>query len=288
MKNISLHLFQNAFLLPVLIGCMCFTGLICFLFYVLRKYKVPLSIGSYHWKDFRNLLLVTGCYAIVSFTGLGSHIFPNTTWQPTIANSIQDVIFSFDQTTFDGIYVIYGEGDNNALQSGYQIGTENVQFYGSNDHENWTLLTTLEKGSIFQYQIIEGNWDYRYVLLRSQSPYTTISEIGFRNLRHDGFIHPSIDTDSGKDSHYPASLLIDEQEKLVLDPTYYDESYFDEIYHARNAWEIASQQDMYASVHPLFGTNLMAFSISLFGTNPFGWRFAGHCLACCYYLCCII
>ena len=73
----------------------------------------------------------------------------------------------------------------------------------------------------------------------------------------------------------PATLLIDEHDKLVLHPTYYDQSYFDEIYHPRNAWEIANGQDMYATVHPLFGTNTMALFIKLFGMSPFVWRLPG-------------
>ena len=53
-------------------------------------------------------------------------------------------------------------------------------------------------------------------------------------------------------------MIIDEQDKVPLVPTYYEQSYFDEVYHARNAWEIANGQRMYATVHPLFGTNLNA------------------------------
>jgi hypothetical protein len=48
--------------------------------------------------------------------------------------------------------------------------------------------------------------------------------------------------------------LIDEQDKLILHPTYLNQAYFDEIYHPRNAWEIATGHIMYATVHPLFGT----------------------------------
>ena len=70
-------------------------------------------------------------------------------------------------------------------------------------------------------------------------------------------------------------MLIDEQDKLVLSPTYYDQAYFDEIYHVRNAWEIANKQYMYASVHPLLGTNIIALSIHLFGMHPFAWRLPG-------------
>ena len=58
-------------------------------------------------------------------------------------------------------------------------------------------------------------------------------------------------------------------------PSYTDESYFDEIYHVRNAWEIQASQRMYSSVHPLLGTGIIALSIKYLGMFPFAWRLPG-------------
>ena len=216
---------------------------------------------SYRKKDIRNIIWITGIYAIISFYQLGSLKFPVTTWQPSKTG--QDIVFELKtDTNFDAIYTIYGEGDNNSNPDTYQLGTEGIQIYGSNDHHSWDQIATLKKGSIYQYQIIEGNWKYKYVWLRSTNKNNSLTEIGLRSSSHTSFVPLSIEMDGQKDSQYPATLLIDEQDKLVLHPTYYDQSYFDEIYHPRNAWEIANGQDMYATVHPLFGTNTMALFIS--------------------------
>ena len=52
-------------------------------------------------------------------------------------------------------------------------------------------------------------------------------------------------------------------------------TYFDEVYHPRNAIEIVEGQHMYAHVHPLLGTSIIALGIKIFGANPFGFRIMG-------------
>ena len=75
--------------------------------------------------------------------------------------------------------------------------------------------------------------------------------------------------------------LIDEQDTFTGEPGWYNSTYFDEIYHARTGYEhyLAMQGDYtyrpYETSHPPLGKVLIAFSISIFGMTPFGWRFAG-------------
>lgn len=289
MNEISLTLFKDAELLPILIVCVIFSAIIFFIFHFIKdnneEYKEEKQNKSFHFtknypkytkKDHRNLILITGCYAIISLWKLGTTTFPTTTWQPTSSTGSQDVVFHLTkETTFNAIYTIYGEGDNNSNPDTYQLGTEGMIVYGSNDNKEWEQIATLEKGSIYQYQIIEGNWDYEYVWLHSSNKNNSLTEFALRNSEETGFVPLEVSLDGGSDSAYPATLLIDEQDKLVLFPTYEDQSYFDEIYHPRNAWEIANGQDMYATVHPLLGTNIIALFIKLFGMNPFVFRLPG-------------
>lgn len=289
MESLSFTQFQNSELIPILLVCLLFIGIVFLLFHFIKENDSnPIELNSHSifhhtkeypkWnkKDYRNLLLVTGCYAIVSFWNLGTTTFPTTTWQPSSESGEQDVVFHLtDEKAFDAIYTIYCEGDNNSLDSGYRLNTEGMSVYGSNDNETWTKLVDLEKGSIYKYQINEGYWNYEYVWLHCSSPNSSLTEFALRNGDDTGFVKLEISQDNYSDSEYPATLLIDEQDKLVLYPTYEDESYFDEIYHPRNAAEIANNQDMYASVHPLLGTNIMALFIKLFGLSPFVWRLPG-------------
>ena len=227
--------------------------------------------------DVRNVCLITAVYAVVSLWKLGSPVFPTTLWQPSFQDDGQDVVFQLpEETAFDAVYALAAEGDNNSNPDAYQLGFHNITVYGSNDYETWDEIGVLNDYSIYQYSMLYGSWDYRYVWFRFISKNDCIAEIGLSSsVNGEHFIPVSVYADGGRDSKYPAELLIDEQDKLVLYPTYYDEGYFDEVYHPRNAWEIANGQYMYASVHPLLGTNLMALCIRLFGMSPLVWRIGG-------------
>ncbi len=69
--------------------------------------------------------------------------------------------------------------------------------------------------------------------------------------------------------------LCDEQELVPPWMDYMNSSYFDEIYHARTAWEHLNGVWPYEISHPPLGKLLMALGIELFGMTPFGWRFMG-------------
>ena len=264
MEKLSLLLFSNSEFLILL----CFTFVILIIGYFL--YQLYYFKSEKH-RNILSLVLMMLIYTVISFWKLGSTSFPTTTWQPTAEK--QQITFDFGKSEkFDAIYTIYGEGDTNSNPSTYQIGTNNIHLYASNDLQEWVHIASLKQGNIYTYAIEQGNWQYRYIKLVDLSKNSSLTEIGFRNENHTGFLPISILRDKQKDGPYPGSLLIDEQDKLVLSPTYYDQAYFDEIYHVRNAWEIANGQYMYANVHPLLGTNIIALSIHLFGMNPFAWR----------------
>lgn len=57
--------------------------------------------------------------------------------------------------------------------------------------------------------------------------------------------------------------------------TYFNSSYFDEIYHARTAYEHLRGVYPYEVSHPPLGKEILALGIALFGMTPFGWRCMG-------------
>ena len=267
MQKLSLLFFSNSEFLTLL----CLTLLILGIGYFL--YHLEFFKADKH-RYLLSLTLLTIIYAVLSFWQLGSTTFPTTTWQPAVEK--QEIVLNFGKIEkFDAIYTIYGEGDNNSNPQSYQIGTQDIHLFGSNDLQQWQEITVLKQGNIYTYSIQEGYWEYQYIKLVTTNKNNSLTEIGFRNLAHSNFLPVTILQDKYKNTKYPAKMLIDEQDKLVLSPTYYDQAYFDEIYHVRNAWEIANKQYMYASVHPLLGTNIIALSIHLFGMHPFAWRLPG-------------
>lgn len=69
--------------------------------------------------------------------------------------------------------------------------------------------------------------------------------------------------------------LIDEQGTAPQVQSFQNSSYFDEIYHARTAWEHLNGIWPYEITHPPLGKVILGLGISLFGMTPFGWRFSG-------------
>ncbi len=258
MKNISLLLFKDEELIILFLLSILIVGVV----YLLSK-----RINN---KDFFPLLSITLVYALISLWNLGSNIIPTSTWQASELN--QSFILEVEDS-FNQINLIYGEGDNNSLEKGYQLGVENMIIEGSNDLANWEEMSILEKGRIFEYSFIYGDYNYKYIRITSTNIKQTLTEIAF--VKDGELVNVSIYEDKYSDSKYPANLVIDEQDKVVVNPTYYDEFYFDEIYHIRNAKEVADGQRMYASVHPLLGTNIIALFIKLFGFTPFIFRLPG-------------
>ena len=69
--------------------------------------------------------------------------------------------------------------------------------------------------------------------------------------------------------------LCDEQQLCPDKQDFLNSSYFDEIYHARTAWEHLEGIYPYEITHPPLGKIIISLGISLFGMTPFGWRFSG-------------
>ena len=273
LETLSYSFFRNSALIPILLICCYFSIGIYLLFRLLPK-KDPKEDGFLTRTDIRNILIVTCIYSIVSLYDLGSLTFPTTTWQPT-SNEGQEVVFDFGkETLFDSIYIIYGEG-NNPNNNPYQLGFHDTTLYGSLDNEEWEEIIVLEPHQIYQYKTIDGVWSYQYIKVESKDSKDTITELAFHDAKENRFIPIKVLEDSASNSKYPAQLMIDETDKVVYMPTYYDQSFFDEVYHVRNAWEVANGQDMYPNVHPLLGTNIIALFIKLFGMRPYIWRLPG-------------
>lgn len=290
MKKLSYTLFANGELIGIVLYSVVCILLVCALFYFIKyrpkptkQIKSPLPFvknshrpQKYTKADWFALVVVTCLYAIVSFTKLGSTKFVTTTWQPSDFNDSQSFILEVgDEHVYDQIMVLYGEGDNNSNPKNHQLGVFGMQITGSYDLQNWYPIATLEDIGIYHYEIKQGLWAFPYLKIQSTSHNQTISEITVKKHDENVFLPLSVYQDDYQNSTYPATLVIDEQDKVPFTPTYMDEAYFDEVYHPRNAYEIANGQHMYETVHPLFGTNIMALFIKLFGMSPFVWRLPG-------------
>ena len=261
MAKISFILTQNSELFAIL-SILLIVGLFLYFLFHMKQFSI----------DSKYVISLVCIYSVISLWKLGSFEVPSTIWQTS--HTSQEIIFEIQEDKpIQQITFLAAESESG--QSGFYIGAKDVQILGSNDAKEFTPISTLSADSYYQYSFIAGNWHYKYIKLIFVNSYEALAEIGFYNDSTQRFLDVTIKEDAYANTNYPASLLIDEQDKLISYPTYYDQTYFDEIYHVRNAQEIAEGKYMYATVHPLFGTNIIALFIHLFGFSPFVYRLPG-------------
>lgn len=106
----------------------------------------------------------------------------------------------------------------------------------------------------------------RYITITITSDKAAISEIVLQDAE-ENIITPVNASD------YPE--LFDETSMFPKRSTFRDSTYFDEIYHARTAYEFVHGLTSYENTHPPLGKVIMSIGIMIFGMNPFGWRIMG-------------
>ena len=244
---------------------------------------------------------VTAVYAVAAFVNLGDTKAPQTEWVSTAPG--EEVIFDLGQErTF--IFTYYGG-----------ISSTDFDISFSSDGETWTEPVTAlyDQGQIFRWLWLNesgATTTARYARITvntsTASPTSALAplrlrEVGFldengeplpvvsvtsslpgesaTSVAEDGWLSAADGAVTSADAA-PADphLLIDEQDVVPAYPSYLNSTYFDEIYHARTAYEQLHYEEFdsaYEWTHPPLGKTLMMIGIELFGMTPFGWRFMG-------------
>ena len=252
-------------------------------------------------KDTIFLTLITVIYAAVSLLTLGSTKAPQTCW--TSSSASEQIIFDLGDIYPDVEVLYFG-----------QVSREDFTFASSTDGENWSdeVWAQMDEGQCWKWKYLSETYiadngrraartedmfiirfRCRYIRLTAGQIALRLNEILFRDAA--GNIIPATvlsRTGAEKESNMysdPGALL-DEQDTLEglpaiaggeeavqqkIQPSWWNSTYFDEIYHARTAYEFVKGTVPYETSHPPLGKVIMSFFVSVFGMTPFGWRFAG-------------
>ncbi|MBQ8537376.1 MAG: glycosyltransferase family 39 protein, partial [Clostridia bacterium] len=237
-------------------------------------------------KDYLIMGLVTLVYSVVALWNLGSTVAPQTTWKST--STQEQVIFDLGKDTdFKTLYYC-------------QVSRSNFSIAVSEDGETWSREYPAEMAEGLCYRwmyLMQSDGDVaaasfssnplvlsgRYVRITSQQIGLKLNEMIFRDVSGNQLMPAVVASLGGNDAFGPVSdpsLIVDEQDTLSGEPSWYNGTYFDEIYHARTAYEHAHAWDEdavfpYETSHPPLGKVIMSWFVMLFGMTPFGWRFAG-------------
>ena len=250
------------------------------------------------WRKADTVILfsVTAVYSVLALVNLGSVKAPQSFWTST----------SRDE------YVVLDVGENRKdFTMAYYCAVSYADFtvQVSEDGETWSTPYTadMDEGQCFRWLYLGGGNTYdsadkltgRYVKINANQYGLKLGEVVFRETvwsektvaNEDGEAYtysisssgPQIPAvlaaHAGGNAEDPAwsdgTAVLDEQDTLEGEPGWYNSTYFDEIYHARTAYEHLNGQRAYEWTHPPLGKLLMSLSVAVFGMTPFGWRFAG-------------
>jgi dolichyl-phosphate-mannose-protein mannosyltransferase len=126
----------------------------------------------------------------------------------------------------------------------------------------------ITSGAVFYWSEQNANVTARYITLSTTAQELSMKE--FCVVGNNGtYITPINTSDKGVDTLYDEQYLIPERSNFR------NSTYFDEIYHARTAYEFIHHLDIYEWTHPPLGKLIIAIGIMIFGMCPFGWRIAG-------------
>ena len=218
--------------------------------------------SRFYRRDWAALLLMTLAYACFAFSHLGDTQTALTSWTPQQGES---VVLEADGECATLTY-LPGIAPDSAHYAA-RVGV-NIQVETSQDGETWTDCGTLTDGSVFAWKQYQLSTPGRYVRLTALDGSVTLNEASL--------FYTGTRVQATVLSRDPAAqALVDEQQVVPAYTTYENSTYFDEIYHARTAYEHILGLEPYENTHPTLGKLIISLGIRIFGMNPFGWRFMG-------------
>ncbi|WP_183354869.1 phospholipid carrier-dependent glycosyltransferase [Geomonas silvestris] len=215
------------------------------------------------------LLALSAVCLAVSLFHLGGHHAPESGWQSAVAGNSVTIELG-REAELSRIYYFSG------IDSGApDLGRFTVSARGPGG--DFVDLASFAKDQVGAWKYLEVAVRTSAVRLRADVPGGRLNEIA---LVEKGSTAPLPGLRIGSSNLSAADRgkpenLIDEQDCFEYAPSFWTGFYFDEIYHARSAWEMLNGVEPYETTHPPLGKLLIASGIALFGMNPFGWRIAG-------------
>lgn len=207
--------------------------------------------------DKKDLLIITILliiFSIVDFWGLGNTYSPETF--ADFGKNVAEIQFNESISP-----------DHIMMFTGVRTGEYHIEF--SSDGLNYNEIATFDQnyGEVLRWENVPcfspaKDIKYARIFAVGEGPY--LGEVIFYNQ-------------NGNAVKYSSSVpeICDEQTKVVDEYSYLNSTYFDEIYHARTAWEHLNNLWPYEISHPPLGKIIISLGITLCGMTPFGWRFSG-------------
>ncbi len=217
-------------------------------------------------KDFIILFSIMAVYSCFALYDLGDRYAPETGWESE-QNGNQIVLDLGGEKEISKLYAYPGSYEDRK----FTVET-------SSDGVNYQNIGTVNVGSVFRWNEVkfekqESESEARsftasgsFVRLTLAGDKVTLKELVFKGADGEAFTPQNA-------ADYPE--LFDEQDKFDPELGFRSGTYFDEIYHARTAYEMIHEYYCYENTHPPLGKIFISLGIRVFGMVPFGWRIVG-------------
>lgn len=211
-------------------------------------------------KDFIALGVITLIYAVIAFARLGNMNAPKSDY-----SLVKQGAVTLDMGAEVNVAKLWDF-------LGYKNNPTYYIEYTNDVNGEWTTLcgqgSEWDAGSVFTWNQKDINVAARYFRISpsAENGEDSILELVFTDA--DGNLLEPVNAKEYKN-------LFDEQKMFTGRSTNLNGTYFDEIYHARTAYEMIHHLYCYENTHPPLGKAIMAVGILIFGMCPFGWRFMG-------------
>ncbi len=205
--------------------------------------------------DYLIVLAIALVYGCLSLYNLGSTNVPESYWREREAD-VSYVVDLGEERDLGYLYYYPGIGG----------GTMEIAFSLDGISYDNALSIVTKEGDMYTWQRVDAPYRARYLRFTVIRPEIFLNEMGIYDAA--GNLLPV--QAEGK-----IAKLFDEQDRIDENPGLLTEMYFDEIYHARTAYEHILGMKPYENSHPPLGKLFISLGILAFGMNPFGWRIVG-------------
>ncbi len=257
-----------------------------------------------HWtlRDTVIVCAITLVYSVVSLCTLGSTRAPQNAW----TSSGYDESIILDTGEHDSpVSLLYFA----------QVSRYDFSVAESDDLNSWSEETyaQMDQGQCWRWKYVTESWENeegkrsysnsgmediiwfngRYLRISAHQIGLALCEVLVRDKQGEILPVTIVERIGGtpdSELYSDPALILDEQDTLeglpswfgyaddasaIAQPSWWNSTYFDEIYHARTGYEFLKGTVPYETTHPPFGKVLISVCIYFFGMTPFGWRFAG-------------
>ncbi len=223
---------------------------------IINPFKIEEDMKKLQRNDYVIILILSIVYTFIAFYDLGQKNACDSDYRFTTES--ESVVLDMGQSTYvSKINYYLGNLENRGFRLEVAEDAEGPYHF----------VTEWDMNSVFCWGSVDINDKGQYYRITSTSEKAVVEELVFYDF--DGKqVTPVQSTPK-------ANELYDEQSIYDGRSSFRNGTYFDEIYHARTAYEYLNGEYSYENTHPPLGKILIALGIKLFGMNPFGWRFMG-------------